>query len=150
MLCQLAGVDTLVPPNFSTTQGWRFLDTATRALSGRLRRTAQGNSSYEDSIVFEYIAQLFFQLPLGQDVLYPAPGGFSAFDRRGRFGAPFGAFQQRIEIMGFLGFAEELIVDVEMFVFAFAHFREKPLKSMGSNRLVHEVAHYSGFCIAFN
>jgi hypothetical protein len=32
MLRQLSAVDTLVPPNFSTTQGWRFLDTVTRAL----------------------------------------------------------------------------------------------------------------------
>jgi hypothetical protein len=28
--------------------------------------------------------------------------------------------------------------------------REKPLKSMGSNRPTHEVAHYSGFCKSFN
>ncbi len=52
--------------------------------------------------------------------------------------------------MRFFGFAEKLIVDIEMFVFAFAHFREKPLKSMGSMAGVHEAAHYIRFCSAFN
>ena len=151
MLCQLAGVDTLVPPNFSTTQGWRSLDTGTRALSVRLRRTGAGQSivSREFNRLRKCRAALF---PTGVRPRRPPPGSrrLCRVCRRRRFGAPFGAFQQRIEIMRFFGFAEKLIVDIEMFVFAFAHFREKPLKSIGSNRLVHEAAHYSRFCIAFN
>jgi hypothetical protein len=108
------------------------LDTVTRALIRTPAATgARKSILFENSVVFENVAQLFFQLPLRQDVLDPAPSGFAAFDRRGRFGAPFGALQQRIEIMGFLGFTEELFVDVEMFVFAFAHFSRKALEING-------------------
>jgi hypothetical protein len=92
----------------------------------KLTRGAQG------SIVFENFAQLFLQLPLGQDIFHAAPGGFAALGRRRRrFGAPFGALQQGIEFVGFFGFAEELVVDVKMFVFAFTHFSRKALEING-------------------
>ena len=84
---------------------------------------AQGTPGVKTfSLVFENVAQLFFQLPLGQDVLDAAPSRLAAFAYRGRFRAALGPFYQRIEVMRFFGFAKKLIVDIEMFVFAFAHF----------------------------
>src|ERR1700683_3980049 len=91
-----------------------------------------GGLAHKGLIVFENVAQLFFQLPLGEDVLDSTPGGLAAFGGRRGLGPPFCPLQERIEIMGFFGFAKKLIVDIEMFVFAFTHCREKPLKSMGS------------------
>jgi hypothetical protein len=76
-------------------------------------------------IVFEDIAQLFFQLALGDYVFHTAPGSLPAFAHRGRFGTPFGALQHGIELLRFFGFAEKLIVYVKMFVFAFAHCSRK-------------------------
>jgi hypothetical protein len=80
------------------------------------------------SIVFENVAQLFFQLPLGEHVLYTAPSRLAALAYGRRFGAPLGSFQQWIEIMGFFGFAKKLIIDIEMFVCAFAHCSRKALE----------------------
>ena len=79
--------------------------------------------------VLEDIAQLFFQLALGQHVLDAAPRRLPAFitGRRG-FRSPFGALDQRIEVMGFFGFAKKLIVDIEVFVVAFAHCSRKALE----------------------
>jgi hypothetical protein len=80
-------------------------------------------------VVFENIAQFFFQLAFGEYVFHAAPGRLAAFaGRRGGFGAPFGALQQGIEVVLFFGFPEKLIVDIEMFVFAFAHCSRKALE----------------------
>src|SRR5271167_445021 len=79
-------------------------------------------------IVFEDVAQFFQQLTLGKHILDPAPGGLAALAGGGGFRAPFGALQQWVEVVIFLGFTEKLIVDVEMFVFACAHSRRKALE----------------------
>ena len=78
--------------------------------------------------VFENVAQLFFQLTFREHILDPAPRRLTAFARRGRFGSTFRALQQWIEIMRFFGFAKKFIIDIEMFVFAFAHFSRKALE----------------------
>ena len=101
---------TLVPPN---------LRTRTQALDAHRARLL---------IVFEDIAQLFFQLPLGEHILDPAPRRLAALTGGRRFGPTLSAFYQRIEVMRFFGFAKKLIVDIEMFVFAFAHFSRKALE----------------------
>ena len=77
------------------------------------------------SLVFEDIAQLFFQLPLGKDVLDAAPRSLAALAHGNRLGAALRTLYQRIEVMRFFGLAKKLIIDVEMFVFAFAHFSRK-------------------------
>ena len=77
------------------------------------------------SLVFEDIAQLFFQLPLGEHVLDAAPRSLATLADGCRLGAALHTFYQRIEVMRFFGLAKKLIVDVEMFVFAFAHFSRK-------------------------
>ena len=128
MLCQLGADDTLVPPNLSTTQ-----EVVLKGL-----------------FVFEDVAELFFQLPLGQDVLDAAPGSFATFARGHRFGPAFCTLYDVVEVVRLLGFTEKLIVDVEMFVFAFAHGSRKAPEINGIDCLVLGVAHYSGFCIAFN
>ncbi len=80
------------------------------------------------SIVFEDIAQLFFQLPLGEHVLDAAPSRLAALTGSRRFGPTLGAFYQRIEVMRFFGFAKKLIIDIKMFVVAFAHCSRKALE----------------------
>ena len=77
ILCQLETDDTLVPPNLSTTQ----------------------EGAPKGSIVFEDVAQLFFQLPLSQHVLDSAPGSLAAFARRRRLGPAFRAFHHRIKVV---------------------------------------------------
>src|SRR5713226_851536 len=77
------------------------------------------------SLVFEDIAQLFFQLPLGKHVLDAAPRGLATFAHGNRLGAALRTLNQRIEVMRFFGLAKKLVVDIEMFVFAFAHFSRK-------------------------
>ena len=77
------------------------------------------------SLVFEDFAQLFFQLPLGKDVLDAAPRSLAALAYGNRLGAALRTLDQRIEVMRFFGLAKKLIVDIEMFVFAFAHFSRK-------------------------
>lgn len=77
------------------------------------------------SLVFEDIAQLFFQLPLGKHVLDTAPGSLATFADGNSLGAAFRALYQRIEVMRFFGLAKKFLVDIEMFVFAFAHFSRK-------------------------
>jgi len=47
---------------------------------------------------------------------------------RGGFGAPFSALQQGIEVVRFFGFPEKLVIDIKMFVFAFAHCSRKALE----------------------
>ncbi len=80
------------------------------------------------SVVFEDVFQFFFELPLGEHVLDPAPGSL-AFLAGGRgFGPAFGTLYEGIEVMGFFGFPEKLIVNIEMFVFAFAHCSGKALQ----------------------
>jgi hypothetical protein len=76
-------------------------------------------------IVFEDIAQLFFQLAFGDYVFDSAPSSLATFAHRRRFGAPFGTLQHGIELLRFFGFPEKLIVNVKMFVFAFAHCSRK-------------------------
>src|SRR5258708_166798 len=76
-------------------------------------------------IVLEYIAQFLFQLAFRQDVLDPAPRRLAAFARRHCFRAPLRALYEGIKIVRFLGFPEKFIVNIEMFVFAFAHFWRK-------------------------
>ena len=80
------------------------------------------------SIVFENVAQLFFQLSLGEYVLDTTPCRLAALGYGRGFGPPLRSFQQRIEIMGFFGFAKKLIIDIEMFVCAFAHCSRKALE----------------------
>ncbi len=101
-------------------------------------------------VVFEDVAQLFFQLPLGQYVLNPTPGRLAALAGGNGLRAPFGALQHGIEFMGFFGFAKKLLVDIEMFVVAFTHFSRKALEINGIASSGLEVAHYIRFCTAFN
>jgi hypothetical protein len=44
-------------------------------------------------IVFENVAQFFFQLAFGEYVFHSAPSRFAAFAYGNRFGAPLGTFQ---------------------------------------------------------
>jgi hypothetical protein len=94
---------------------------------GRSRRPEQRTLKLR-SIVFEDIAQLSFQLPLGKDILNPAPGRFAALAGSGGFGSALSAFYQRIEVVRFFGFAKKLVVDIEMFVVAFTHCSRKALE----------------------
>src|SRR5260370_24810702 len=64
------------------------------------------------SLVFEDIAQLFFQLPLGKHVLDAAPRGLATFAHGNRFGAALRTLNQRIEVMRFFGLAKKLVVDL--------------------------------------
>ncbi|MGA2187447.1 MAG: hypothetical protein ABSH33_02885 [Steroidobacteraceae bacterium] len=80
------------------------------------------------SIVFEDVAQLFFQLPFGENVLDPAPRRLAALSGGSGLGPALGAFYERIEVMRFFGFAKKLIVDIEVFVVAFAHCSRKALE----------------------
>jgi hypothetical protein len=79
-------------------------------------------------IVLENIAQFLFQLTLGEYVFHSAPRGLAAFARRRHFWTPFGAFDEGIEVVSLFGFPEKLIVDIKMFVFAFAHCSRKALE----------------------
>ena len=100
-------------------------------------------------IVLENVAQFFFQLALGENVFQSAPRCLAAFGGRSHFGAALSALQKGIEVVRFFGFPEKLIVDIEMFVFAFAHcWRKVP----EINRIspIAEAAHYSRFCPPFN
>ena len=109
MLCQFETDDTLVPPNLSTTQG---------ALKGinRLRKCR--------AALFPTAARPR-RLPPGSRRLC------RACRREPLLGPPLGALQQGIEVMGFFGFAQELIVNIKMFVFAFTHFSRKALEING-------------------
>ena len=91
-------------------------------------RQARGEKKERASVVFEYFAQFLFQLPLGEHVFHPAPCRLAAFGCGHGFGAPFGPLDQGIEVVRFLGFPEKLIIDIEMFVFAFAHCSRKALE----------------------
>src|SRR5450631_2080978 len=122
MLCQFKAEDTLVPPNLSTTQARLGSSTAMLAHVRAVQRRGDG------LIVFENIAQFFFQLPLGEHVFHATPSGLAALADGGDFGAPLGALQQGIEVVRFFGFPEKLLVDIEMFVFAFAHWWRKALE----------------------
>jgi hypothetical protein len=77
------------------------------------------------SLVFEDFAQLFFQLPLGKHVLDAAPCRLATLAHGSHLGAALRTLYQWIEVMRFFGLAKKLIIDVEMFVFAFAHFWRK-------------------------
>jgi hypothetical protein len=77
------------------------------------------------SLVFEDIAQLFFQLPFGKHVLDSAPRRLAPLAHGSRLGAALRALYQRVEVMRFFSLAKKLIVDIEMFVFAFTHFSRK-------------------------
>ena len=145
MLCQLEAEETLVPPNLRTTQPSLLSNTDMNSQV----EVPGGRSRTVNSVVFEYVFEFFLELPLGKDILDPAPGRFTAFTGRGGLRPTLRALNQRIEIMRLFGFAEKLIVDIEMFVFAF-HCREKPLKSIGSITQMDEVAHYSRFSLHFN
>jgi hypothetical protein len=88
----------------------------------------------EQSIVFEDVFELAFQLAFGQHILDAAPRRFTPFARGGSFGAALGTFYEGIEVMRFFGFAEKLIVDIEMFVIAFNHCSRKTLEINGIDR----------------
>ena len=88
-------------------------------------REARGEKRTAGLIVFENFAQFLFQLPLSEYVFHSAPCRLAAFGGGHHFGSPFRALNQGIEVVRFFGFPEKLIVDVEMFVFAFAHFSRK-------------------------
>jgi hypothetical protein len=120
ILCQLEADETLVPPNLRTTQSSLCSNTGEQPMGGQ----AVGRRLF----VFEDVAQFFFKLTLGQHVLDAAPRRLAALAGRRGFGPPFGAFDQRIEVMRFFGFAKKLIVDIEMFVVAFAHCSRKALE----------------------
>src|SRR5882672_6269274 len=77
------------------------------------------------SLVFEDFAQLFFQLPLGKHILNAAPRNLATLAHGSGLGAALRTFYQRIEVMRFFGLAKKFLVDIEMFVFAFAHFSRK-------------------------
>jgi hypothetical protein len=102
MLCQLPAEDTLVPPNLRTTQPWLCSKTDVETFMS-------GEGEYappKQSIVFEDFFQFFFELPLGEHVLDAAPRSLATlFSGSRRFGPTLGAFYQRIEVMGFFGFA---------------------------------------------
>ena len=83
------------------------------------------------SVVFEYVAKLFFQLAFRENVLDAAPSRLPPLCGGGGFWPALGAFNQRIEIMRFFGLAKKLIVDVKMFVVSFAHFSRKALEING-------------------
>jgi hypothetical protein len=127
MLCQFEAEETLVPPNFKTTQGANFSNTGFPGM-WRLRRASSGALKSFDSIVFENVAQLFFQLALGKNVLDAAPSRLAPLAYGGRFRPALCPVYERIEVMRFFGFAKKLIVDVEMFVVAFAHCSRKALE----------------------
>jgi hypothetical protein len=91
-------------------------------------RPARAATARPLSIVFEDIAQLFFQLPLGEHVLDAAPSRLAALTGGRRFGPTFRSALSGIEVMRFFGFAKKLIVDIKMFVFAFAHCSRKALE----------------------
>jgi hypothetical protein len=76
-------------------------------------------------IVFKYISQFLFQLAFREYVFDAAPSRLAAFTGSHRFGPALGALDEGIEVVRFFGFAEKLIVNIEMFVFAFAHFSRK-------------------------
>jgi hypothetical protein len=80
------------------------------------------------SIVFENVAQLFFQLSLGEYVLDTTPRRFAALAYGCGLGPPLRSLEQRVEVMGFFGFAKKLIIDIEMLVCAFAHCSRKALE----------------------
>jgi hypothetical protein len=85
-------------------------------------------------IVFEDFAQFFFQLSLGKHVLDTAPGRLSSLSGRRCLWPPLGALHHGIEILRFLGFPKKLVVDIEVFVYAFAHCSRKALEI---NRIDH-------------
>ena len=71
----------------------------------------------------------FKALTLGKHILDAAPGCLAALFTGSRgFGPTLSAFYQRIEVMRFFGFAKKLIVDIKMFVVAFAHCSRKALE----------------------
>jgi hypothetical protein len=91
-------------------------------------RRCEGRRQGDYLIVFKYISQFLFQLAFGENILDPAPSCLAAFTGSHRFGTALSALYERIEVVRFLGFAEKLIVNIEMFVFAFAHFSRKALE----------------------
>src|ERR1700690_2643023 len=88
----------------------------------RAKRVARKKN---ESVVFEYFAQFLFQLPLSEYVFHAAPCRLAAFGGGHGLGAPFRALNQGIEVVRLFGFPEKLIVDIEMFVCAFAHCSRK-------------------------
>jgi hypothetical protein len=139
MLCQLDADDTLVPPNLRTTQGLLSsvteIDANVHGGCGLAATLNQRAATSELLIVFENVFELFFELTFGENVLDTAPRRFAALAGGSRFGPTLRAFYQRIEVMGFFGFAKKLIVDIEMFVFAFAHCSRKTLEINGIDQL---------------
>src|SRR5437773_51660 len=92
---------------------------------GGSQMAAAGAGVKTCSLVFEDFAQFFFQLPLRKHVLDAAPRGLAALAHGNRLGAALRTLNQWIEVMRFFGLAKKLLVDIEMFVFAFAHFSRK-------------------------
>ena len=64
MLCQLAALDTLVPPNLSTSQAW-LPSGREEDMRIKVPRGPTQSRLIDSLIVFEYFAQFFFQLALG-------------------------------------------------------------------------------------
>ena len=150
MLCQLVADETLVPPNLRTTQALLLSDTdvnthvellsadwpwnclfnaygvaATPSDSCPLRGQ---KTTHTPLVVLEDVFELFLQLTLGKHVLDTAPGRLAALAGSRGFRPTLGALYQRIEFVSFFGFTEKLIVDIKMFVFAFAHCSRKTLE----------------------
>jgi hypothetical protein len=97
--------------------------------------SAQRRDKNDYLIVFKYISQFLFQLAFCKYVFDPAPSRLAAFTGSHRFGTPFCALNEGIEVVRFFGFPEKLIVNIEMFVFAFAHFSRKALEINGIDQL---------------
>jgi hypothetical protein len=100
--------------------------------SGEAKRVALETSVL---IVLEYFAQFLFQLALGEYVFHPTPRCLAAFAGGHRFRTALDALYEGIEVVCFFGLPEKLIVNIEMFVFAFAHFSRKALEINGIDQL---------------
>jgi hypothetical protein len=99
--------------------------------AGRLAATWTQSRDLERLVFLENVFQLFFELPFGEDILDPAPRCLAALGSGRCLGPTLRTFYEGIEVMRLFGFAEKLIIDIEMFVFAFAHCSRKTLEING-------------------
>src|SRR5436190_14216991 len=114
MFRQLPSVETLVPPNLTTTQ--RDAERADMVLlrhpPGRLL-TVQRNETRTTLllVVFERILQVFLEPTIGQDFLETAPRGFATFGRaRLRANAPVHFVEDAVVVGVVFRFGQELFV----------------------------------------
>src|SRR5688572_26389644 len=101
MRCQFSTVDTLVPQNFSTTNGLALIGASLL-------------------LVVKKLVQFLFEPAVGKNVFKLAPGRFTALDVGG-LGTPVRPIDQNaVEIGRFLVLREEFIVQLKVLV-AFGH-----------------------------